>query len=290
MKVSGFSFIRNAITYDYPIVEAIQSILPLCDEVVIAVGKSDDATRELIASIDPKVRIIDTLWDDSLREGGRVLAVETDKAFAEISQDSDWAFYIQGDEVIHEKYHDAIRAGMQEHLDNPQVDGLLFNYLHFYGSYDYVGTSTKWYHSEIRIVRKRDDIFSFRDAQGFRKRPDDLLRVKALDAYVYHYGWVKAPEAMQKKQESFHKLWHDDQWMEQNIAQAESFDYLAHIKELGKFDGTHPKVMQARIDEKNWKFDYDISYNRTSLKDRFKKAVKKYAGLDFSYQNYKLLK
>ncbi len=105
MKVSGFSFIRNAIQYDYPIVEAIQSILPLCDEFVIAVGRSEDQTLSLIQSIQSdKIRIIETVWDDSLREGGRVLAVETDKALAAIAPDSDWAFYIQGDEVVHEKY------------------------------------------------------------------------------------------------------------------------------------------------------------------------------------------
>jgi glycosyltransferase involved in cell wall biosynthesis len=98
MKVTGFSFIKNAIKYQYPIVEALQSILPLCDEVVVAVGDSDDGTRELVAGIDPqKIRIIDTVWDDSLREGGRVLAVETEKAFRAIAPDTDWCFYIQGD-------------------------------------------------------------------------------------------------------------------------------------------------------------------------------------------------
>jgi len=112
MKVSGFTVIRNAVKYDYPIVEAIQSILPLCDEVVVAVGNSDDDTLQLIQNIDPKIRIIETIWDDTLREGGRVLAVETDKAFAAISSDSDWAFYIQGDEVIHENYHSTILAAM----------------------------------------------------------------------------------------------------------------------------------------------------------------------------------
>ncbi len=78
MFVSGFTFIRNAVRYDYPILEAIRSILPLCDEVVVAVGRSEDGTRELIEGLgDPRIRIIDTEWDDSLREGGRVLAVET---------------------------------------------------------------------------------------------------------------------------------------------------------------------------------------------------------------------
>lgn len=101
MKVSGFTFVRNAIKFDYPIVEAIGSILPLCDEVIVAVGKSEDNTLELIRSInDPKIKIIETIWDDTLREGGRVLAEETNKAFDAIDSKSDWCFYIQGDEVI----------------------------------------------------------------------------------------------------------------------------------------------------------------------------------------------
>src|SRR4051812_48044139 len=102
MKVTGFSFIKNAIIQQYPIEEALRSILPICDEIVVAVGKSEDDTRGLVASIDPKIRIIDTVWDESLRTGGKVLADETNKAFQAIGADSDWCVYIQGDEVMHE--------------------------------------------------------------------------------------------------------------------------------------------------------------------------------------------
>jgi hypothetical protein len=286
MQVSGFTFIRNAITYDYPIVEAIRSILPLCDEVVVAVGNSDDATLELIQSIDPKIRIIETTWDDSVREGGRTLALETDKAFKAIDSKSDWAFYIQGDEVIHEKYIPVIREAMERYKNDQHVEGLLFNYQHFYGSYDYVGTSISWYLDEIRIIRNRSDIFSYRDAQGFRKLPNDKLSVKKIEAYVYHYGWVKPPEKMQKKQESFHKMWHDDAWMKENVKQVEAFDYFANIDALAEFTETHPAVMQARIAAKNWKFDYDISFNKTKTKDKFKRFLRNYIGIDIRYKNY----
>ena len=286
MKVSGFTVIRNAIKYDYPIVEAIQSILPLCDEVVVAVGNSDDNTLELIQNIDPKIRIIETIWDDSLREGGRVLAVETDKAYAAISADSDWAFYIQGDEVIHEKYHPVILAAMQKYKGDLKVEGLLFNYKHFYGSYDYIGSSLSWYLDEIRIIRNRKDIFSYRDAQGFRKLPNQKLNIKKIDAYVYHYGWVKAPEVMQKKQESFHKMWHDDSWVEENVLKAVEFDYQSKIDQLKLFDETHPLVMQKRIADKNWKFEYDISYNKIRMKDRLKNLLRNYLNIDIRYKNY----
>lgn len=286
MKVSGFTFIRNAIKFDYPIVEAIQSILPLCDEIVVAVGNSEDDTLQLIQNIDPKIRIIQTVWDDTLREGGRTLALETDKALAAISPEADWAFYIQGDEVMHEKYLPVVREAMEQFKDNKAVEGLLFNYLHFYGSYDYVGTSISWYLDEIRIIRNRKDIFSYRDAQGFRKLPNEKLQVKKIDACIYHYGWVKPPEKMQLKQESFHKMWHDDAWMDTHVKKVEAFDYLENIDALAYFKDTHPAVMQPRIFQKNWKFDYDISFNKTKLKDRFKRIARKYLGIDIRYKNY----
>ena len=286
MKVSGFTFIRNAIKYDYPIVEAIQSILPLCDEVVVAVGNSEDDTLALIQNIDPKIRVIETVWDDNLREGGRTLALETDKAYAAVSEDSDWAFYIQGDEVLHEQYLPAIREAMLTYKDDQKVDGLLFNYKHFYGSYDYIGTSISWYPDEIRIIRKRKDIFSYRDAQGFRKGDDEKLNVKRIPAWMYHYGWVKPPEKMQLKQESFHKMWHDDAWMKENVKTVKEFDYLEKIDALARFEESHPKVMQDRIATKNWKFEYDISFNRIKPKDKFKRFMRKYLGVDIRYKNF----
>ena len=119
MKISGFTIVRNAVKFDYPIVESIKSILPLCDEFIVMLGNSEDDTRSLITSINsPKIKIVDSIWDDSLREGGKVLAMETNKAFDAIASDSDWAFYIQGDEVVHEKYHDAIRKAAEQYLND----------------------------------------------------------------------------------------------------------------------------------------------------------------------------
>ena len=289
MKVSGFTFIRNAIKLDYPIVEAIQSILPICDEVVVAVGNSDDSTLELIQSIDPvKIRIIETIWDDNLRENGAVLALETNKAFQAIDSESDWAFYIQGDEVVHERYLETIRNAMIYYQNRNDIDGLLFNYLHFYGSYDYVGASSKWYREEIRVVKNNKSIYSFNDAQGFRKGENQKLNVAKIQAYVYHYGWVKEPKAMQQKQESFNRLWHDDQWINENVSKSISFEYEEHVSQLSIFQDTHPKVMRNRINNKNWKFDYDISRNKRSLKDQFKDFLLK-IGINASYQNYRLI-
>ncbi|HTO37230.1 MAG TPA: hypothetical protein VL021_02320 [Brumimicrobium sp.] len=290
MKVAGFTFVRNGIKYDYPIVEAIKSILPICDLLVVAVGDSEDDTLTLIQSIDSdKIKIIETVWDDSLREGGAVLAVETNKAFQAIPDEYDWAFYIQGDEVVHEEHLPIIKEAMEKQLNRPEIDGLLFNYRHFFGSYDYIGNSLRWYPHEIRVIKNNKSIYSYKDAQGFRKGDNEKLNVVAIPAYMHHYGWVKDPRVMQAKQETFNKLWHDDNWMEENIDKVEEFDYFKNIDSLEKFTGTHPKVMQDRIEKLNWKFDYDISFNKTMKKHKIKNLLKK-IGIDTSYRNYILKK
>ncbi|MBI3232741.1 MAG: hypothetical protein HYZ42_01655 [Bacteroidetes bacterium] len=153
-------------------------------------GNSDDDTESLIRTIgSEKLRIIHTTWDESLREGGKVLAVETNKALAEVNKNASWCIYIQGDECMHEDDFDSIRNAMVKYESNPKVEGLLFNYLHFYGTYDYVSDSFSRYRREVRIIKNHLNIQSWGDAQGFRKE-GEKLQVKFIDATIYHYGMV----------------------------------------------------------------------------------------------------
>jgi len=286
--VSGFTFIRNAIKLDYPVKEAILSILPLVDEMVVAVGQSDDKTRDLITSLGPKIRIIDTLWDESLREGGKVLADETNKAFDAVSEQADWCFYIQGDECIHEKYHSHILQQMQRYKEDSRVEGLLFDYAHFYGSYDYLGDSRTWYRKEIRIVKKDKDIRSYRDAQGFRKN-GKKLQVKPIDAEVYHYGWVRHPKYQMAKLREANKLWHDDEYIDQKFDASKDFDY-SEIDSIKSFTGTHPAVMQSRISKMNWSFDKDPTVKSFGLKLKLLYGIEKLTGWRVGeYRNYKTI-
>ena len=286
MKVSGFTIIRNAVKYDFPVVEAISSVLPLCDEFIVAVGDCSDGTLELIQSINsPKIKIIHTVWEEEKYRSKNleILAVETNKAYAAVAKDSDWAFYIQSDEALHEKYIDATYKAMQQWKDDASVDGLLFNYQHFYGSYDYLGASPRWYRREVRIVRKRDDIFSYKDAQGFRKLPNEKLNVKLINADIFHYGYVRDPKKMAEKM-NFNQAMHSD---DPNKMMA-MFNY-DNVDALSRFEGTHPALMQERINQMNWRFDFDPSFNKMRFKDKFKLFTEKLTGKRFGeYKNYKL--
>lgn len=252
MKVSGFTFCRNAVKYDYPVVESIRSALPLVDEFIVNVGRCDDGTLELIQSInDPKIRIIHSIWDDSLRTGGLIYSQQTNLALAECA--GDWALYIQADEVIHEDDLPAIRASMEANLSNPAVKGLLFRYLHFIA--DYWSTNPWFYHKAVRIIRNNGEVESCGDAVGFHVKateqylqngPKDWLAMSG--GRIFHYGWVKDPRTMTAKKREQTRVYHGDHpppaeqhWY---AREAVPFDEYGILKD---FRGRHPAVMQARV-------------------------------------------
>jgi hypothetical protein len=290
MKIAGFTIIKNAVINDFPIVEAIRSILPVVDEMIVLIGDSTDETIALIESIgDPKIKIHHSIWDKNLRKGGAVLADETNKAFNLIGDEFTWAFYIQGDEVIHEKYHSAIREACEQYAYDKEVQGLLFKYKHFYGTYDYVGDSRKWYAHEIRMIRNNKIITAYRDAQGFRIGKTKLP-VAVVDATVYHYGWVKSPQQMRKKQKESSQFWNDDTQMEKIKASPDYYDFSGYDS-LEKFTGTHPNVMLDRIDKKNWVIELDISKKKFSLKNKLLYYFEKLTGIrPFDFKNYKIIR
>jgi len=252
MKVSGFTFCRNAVRYDYPVVESIQSILPIVDEFIVNVGRCEDGTLELIRSIDdPKIRIVESVWDDTLRKDGLIYAQQTNIALASCT--GDWAFYLQADEVIHEEDLPKIVRTMQTHFRNPDVKGLMFRYLHFVG--DYWSINPWFYHKAVRIIRNNGEVESCGDAVGFHfKATGQYLQsgprewLAPSGSRVFHYGWVKDPKTMLAKKQEMTKVYHGDAPppSEARLYGMKEFEFEDYpiLKEFG---GRHPAVMQARV-------------------------------------------
>ena len=293
MKVSGFTFVKNAVKYGYPVVESIKSILPLVDEMIVCLGDSEDETNALISSIQSgKIKIIHSVWDSSLRENGKVLAVETNKAMDATASDADWLFYIQADEAVHEKYYDAITGAMKKYKDDKNVEGLLFHYHHFYGSYRFIGDGRRWYSKEIRIIRNNKNIRSFKDAQGFRMQDNSKLKVKMINAYIYHYGWVRNPITMFQKYKDFGQHWvakdEHDEWRKELEEKKSEFDY-SEIDSVTPFKGTHPAVMKELADKEDWNFDIDVKKkNFKNVKHRLLYFLwTSFGWRPFEYSNYK---
>lgn len=286
MKISGFTFVRNGVKLYYPVVESIKSILPICDEFVVAVGKGDedDATRDEIAAIgDPKIKIIDTIWEEQYFKKGVINAMQTDIAQQECT--GDWLFYVQADEVVHEKYLPVIKNQCRQLLDNEKVEGLLFRYKHFWGDYNHYHSGHGWYPYEIRVIRNLPDVHSWQSAQSFRhfetydnprqEHGTSKLNVVKVDAEIYHYGWVRPPYLMQNKTKALNTVHWGRKRAEDYYEKApKEFDY-GPLNRLEKFTGTHPKVMESMIAKMNWQDKLQYSgrpntYRAPHKHERFK--------------------
>ncbi len=241
--ISGFTIVRNAVTLDYPIVPAIRSILELCDEVVVNVGQSDDETRDVVAGLgDPRVRIIDSVWDFS--HGSGALAHETNRAMAACR--GAWGVYIQADEVLHETGVATLRERLREWDGDRRVEGLLVDYLHFYGDFATVATDRHWYRREVRVVRLGREIRSYQDAQGFRVGPEERrVRARATGARMFHYGWARPPQSMRQKLVASQEVFLEHG--EQIAARAAHQQALYWTPLLRRFRDAHPRVAQPWI-------------------------------------------
>jgi hypothetical protein len=251
MKVSGFTIVRNIIKLKYPVLESINSILPICDEFIINVGESEDGTLELIKSIQsPKIRIIQTVWDMS--RGPSVLAEQTNIALKDCS--GDWAFYLQTDEVVHEADLPRLKKYMEEGLNDLSFDVLRFKWFHFYGSHYRYRIDKGWYQKQDRIIRNEGTIESCGDAFAFRRKDGQPLRARNTDCFIYHYGWVFTEEVMAKRRLNQGEIWSENRAREKETGRYEFGD----LNRFPIYFGSHPSVMkdlvnQHPISQEDWR-------------------------------------
>lgn len=240
--LSGFTLVRNAVKLDFPIVPAIRSVLEVCDEVVVNVGKSEDATRDLVASIDDsRVRILDTEWDFTKKN--IMLSIETQRAMDACR--GSWGIYIQADEVLHERGARILKEKVAEWDGDARVEGLLVKYLHFYGGFDRIATSRRWYRREVRCVRLGKDIRPYQGAQGFRVGPDyRKIRARPTDAEMFHYGWARPAKAIKEKLEISKTIY---PWGGDRFDKEQARGSLEWIPLLRDFTGTHPAAAREWI-------------------------------------------
>lgn len=278
MKISGFTFVRNAELFYYPIKESILSVLSMVDEFVIALGNSDahDNTLAIIQSIQSeKIKIVDTIWDLQKYQHGRVFAQQTD--LAKNFCTGDWLIYLQADEVIHDQDLQLIQNACKTHYPNNEIEGFTLNYIHFWGDYNHIAKGHAWYNREVRIIRNLPQIHSWRDAQSFRYHLTDFdgnyfakkntrpLKIIILNARVFHYGWVRPPQIIKIKNDEVRKNYNSNLWKEYDL----HFDF-GRMDHYQKYNGSHPKIMAERIEHLDWshllRYSGPIVINRSKLK------------------------
>jgi hypothetical protein len=286
VKVSGFTIVRNAIKLDFPVEASIRSILPICDELVVNVGRSEDETMDLIRSIpDPKIRILETEWDMSRQN--TVLGLETHRAMRSCVHP--WGVYIQADEVLHENGALELAAAIQRHHPDERVEGLLVRYVHFYGGFDTVATHRRWYRREVRVVRLAPelDIRPYQGAQGFRVGPEyRKIRARLTGAEMFHYGWARPGQALREKRELGRTMY---PWRNAD----ESRPLLAWMPGIRKFNRSHPATARQWIEARRNDPERVIEPRRFRwrfLRYYLSSAIERVTGVRvFEFRNYKIV-
>jgi hypothetical protein len=302
MRVSGFTLVRNGTRFDYPYVESLRSLLPLVDELVVNVGIGDDETLERVRSFardegQGKVSWFESRWpldDPERKKGGRILSEQTNLALDRCT--GDWCLYLQADEVLHERDRSSLREALERAEGRPEVEGLLFDYVHFYGSFDVVQETRSAYRREVRAIRRSSGARSVGDAQSFRKTGGEKLRVFRSGARVFHYGWVRAPESMREKTFFMDQLYHGRPKPEdaaQGVPHTGDNYRYKRFWGLRPFRGTHPAVMEQRIRNKGWHWDLAGSPFAWEWGDLGKIALDSFERVTgirpFEYRSYRLL-
>mgnify|MGYP001493667162 CR=1 FL=1 len=286
VKVSGFTIVRNAIILDFPVEASIRSILPVCDEVVVNVGRSDDETLDLVRAIgDPRIRVLETEWDMTRRN--TVLGQETLRAMRACAHP--WGVYIQADEVLHERGAEELAQAIRTHDGDAKVEGLLVRYLHFYGGFDTIATHRRWYRREVRVVRLDPalDIRPYQGAQGFRVGPDHRkIRARLTGAEMFHYGWARPARALREKRELGKTMY---PWRDAD----ERRPLLAWVPGIQPFTGTHPVVAQRWIDERKDDPERVIAPRRFRwrfLRYHLSGVIERLTGIRvFEFRNYEIV-
>lgn len=286
VKVSGFTIVRNAIKLDFPVEASIRSILPICDEVVVNVGRSEDDTLALVRSIaDPRVRIIETEWDMSRRN--TVLGLETQRAMQACTHP--WGVYIQADEVLHERGAAELAQAIQRYDSDDRVEGLLVRYIHFYGGFDTIATHRRWYRREVRAVRLAPelDIRPYQGAQGFRVGPGHRkIRARLTSAEMFHYGWARPSQALKEKRQLGRTMY---PWRNADDSQP----LLAWIPGIRTFTGQHPAAARKWIENRRHDPERVIEPRRFRwgfIRYYISGAIERLTGVRvFEFRNYKIV-
>ena len=285
-SISGFTFIRNGVELGFPFEASIRSLLPLVDEFVVVVGKSNDETLARIHAIgSSKIRVIETIWNERMADRGFVYAQQ--KMIAQFACTGDWAFYLEGDEVVHEAELANIRASVDQHHTNPAVEALVFDYFHFYGTPEFVANSPAWYRRECRLIR--NTIRSYApDGQYWlvtsNHKKGRNPQAALANAHIYHYGWVRSNEAMQKKLDQVSKFWSHGA----PTVRYSQFD----AQVLQPFTGTHPELVKPWLEssaEKSFTIDPNYQLTKREKRHRWLMKLEKAFGLDFSRKHFKLV-
>lgn len=192
----GISMIKNASKFDYCIRESIESMLGVCDYVICAYVESEDDTLAILKSIDaPNFKIIElpeSEWD--VVEGKERLSYITNIAIqASDNLGFSYVLYVQADEILDERSHDAIRKAINDNREAymcRRINLWKSPYLELSVSENRLPCSNY----VIRLAKVRYRAVDDAESIGAQCNFDYAEQIK-----IWHFGFVRKREVMKAK-------------------------------------------------------------------------------------------
>jgi hypothetical protein len=244
MTLGGLVIVHNAIEHDYCVRESIQSLLPICDKVLVVECESTDGTQKLLSDMaekESKIRIIHRPWNPSLNmQWMRDLTADTK---GEIG--TDWYIAMDADEIIDPRGY----CWVQEHVakfSKTKVCASMYRLTFWKDHKHVIPEGIICNHICPRVGPVSESLCG------------DLIypkECKQIDARIYHYGHIRKRDAWVKKSVKCHQ-WAlgsvPDHWKKAEAGDMSAVDNCVPDSTLVPFTGSHPILMYEWLKERGF--------------------------------------
>lgn len=248
MTLGGNVCIRNGFRLDYCWKEAVRSLLPICDKVIVCDCDSDDGTREHIdewCRHEPKLIPLNFPWKDPK---GDVTWWPTWVNYAREHLPTDMHIQLDADEVIHEDDYGAIKTAVAS-------KSILFcKRLNFWRDSRHL--IPEGVCCGTKVLRIAPTNMPIPSDYPFGPANDTVARAVESNIRIFHYGFLRERHAFFRKAREVQRIWVNS--YDPRLEKAESYDgewsempgITGWEDSLVDYNGSHPSAIRLWLEER----------------------------------------
>lgn len=265
--LGGAVCVRNGNDLDYCWKEAVQSLLPVCDEVVlcIATGNSDatEAEARAWAHIEPKLKICIYAWPDPVADLDFWVNWLN---YAREHIRADWHFQLDADEILADWSYPLLRAFVKEQstMRRPAT-GIVTRY-NFWRDHRHLIPEGNCLAKRVIRLAPRDLWLGSdcphpkaREAQDRSVSVSEITPEYTLrDIEIFHYGFLRRHEALLNKGRANGQFFFGavDSRIETAAKEGANWSQSACLpdwtRNLDKYEGKHPAIGMKWLNQRGY--------------------------------------
>lgn len=265
-QITGHVLVHNGVEMGYPFTAAIESLTPLCSEILVCNAESTDCTGSILDEISAlmpdncKLTIFEAPWEveeDHVMDGHKAVSYARLARLTNECIDNartPWHLQLQADELLHERGVGSI--AQQFAVMAPFVDGFLFRRLTFHGGTKrYIPEAGIHQPISARVIRlgRVGATHSVGDAESITCKKWQRMTNEPHTS-IYHYAYCRPPLKQLDKSVAMHAMWGFPDERILALRDRREWDYQSFIRddELREFRGVHPQAILPFLDAEGY--------------------------------------